>query len=270
MATAINGPDSAFFLLIEGGNTKPSRLYGRNGKLLFQVPYEKIQPVGKGYFRVTKSGKVGILGPDGKLVVPVAMDAIGVLNGQSISLLKDGKFGLFNCVTRKVIQPQFATNPAPYGKRYVIAQKNGLSGIITWDNKPVSKYEFDDVRYWNDTAAFVRRESKWSLVNLLKNAVLIDQIRDFSFLADNRDDQLAIVHAGELFGVLHSQKGTIIPLTFTDIVNVGSAEYPMFFTEKHIEEASMYVVIYYDHVGKFLRKEAYNADDYERIYCPNN
>jgi hypothetical protein len=44
----------------------------------------------------------------------------------------------------------------------------------------------------------------------------------------------------------------------------------LYFTEKHIEEASMYVVIYYDREGKFLRKEAYSSEDYERIYCPNN
>jgi hypothetical protein len=38
-----------------------------------------------------------------------------------------------------------------------------------------------------------------------------------------------------------------------------------------VEEASVFVVIYYDRNGKFLRREVYQeADDYEKIYCPDN
>jgi hypothetical protein len=59
----------------------------------------------------------------------------------------------------------------------------------------------------------------------------------------------------------------IIPVKFSDLVNVGSAEVPLYFTEKHVEEASLFVVIYYDHAGKILRREVYEQDDYERIYC---
>jgi hypothetical protein len=238
--------------------------------LSFQVPYEKIHPIGMGYFRVTRAGKVGLVASDGKLVVPVVMDAIGAINHQTVSLLKGGRFGLFHCVTRKMVQPSYPTNLLPYGKQYIVAQKNGLSGIFGLYNKPVSRFEFEEIKYWNDTAALVRRESKWSLISLRQNTVIVDQIRDFKFIRDTPNDQLAIVHAGEAYGILHSRKGTVIPLTFTDIVNLGSAEWPLYFTEKHIEEASMYVVIYYDREGKFLRKEAYSSEDYERIYCPNN
>ncbi|HTF18468.1 MAG TPA: hypothetical protein VK658_10370 [Chryseolinea sp.] len=269
-AASIQGPDSTTFLLVDGGPAKPRRLYARNGALLFQVPYEKIQPIGMGYFRVTKAGKVGLAASDGKLVVPVVMDAIGAIGNNAVSLLRDGRFGLFNCVTRKVVQPQYPTNLLPYGKQYIVAQKNGLSGLFTWDNKPVSKFEHEEVRYWNDTAAFVRRDTRWSLINLRNNTVVVQQIRGFRFIRDVAGDQLAIVHVGDAFGVLHSRKGTVIPPTFTDIVNLGSSEWPLYFTEKHIEEASMYVVIYYDREGKFLRKEVYNSEDYERIYCPNN
>ena len=116
----------------------------------------------------------------------------------------------------------------------------------------------------NDTAAFVRRDSKWSLINLRNNDTVVDQVRGFKFIRDRQDDQLAIVHAGDMFGVLHNRRGTVIPLSFTDIVNLGSAEWPLFFTEKHIEEVSMYVVIYYDRDGKFVRKVG-NAKWFDRL-----
>jgi hypothetical protein len=52
---------------------------------------------------------------------------------------------------------------------------------------------------------------------------------------------------------------------------VGSADEPLYFTEKHVSEASVFVVIYYDKNGKMLRREVYEeADDYEKIYCQQN
>ena len=268
--TAIHGPDSTAYLLVNTITAKPGRLYSQNGKLLMQVPFERIQALGMGYFRVFKSGKAGLVASDGKVVVPPMMDAIGAITNNTIALLKDGKFGLFHCLTRKSIQPQFPTNLTPYGKQYIVAQRNGLVGLYQWDNKPASKFDYDEIRYWNDTAAFVKRDAKWSLVSLRSNRAVIEQIRGIRFIRSGSDNQIAIVNAGDSFGVLHSRKGTIIPLTFTDIVNVGSAEVPLFFTEKHIPEASLYVVIYYDREGKFLRKDSYTSEDYERIYCPNN
>jgi hypothetical protein len=44
----------------------------------------------------------------------------------------------------------------------------------------------------------------------------------------------------------------------------------MYFTEKHVEEASIFVVIYYNSEGKLLRKEIYDQDDYEKIYCADH
>ena len=67
--------------------------------------------------------------------------------------------------------------------------------------------------------------------------------------------------------MVSNRHGVIIPVNFTDIVNVGSPDVPVYFTEKHVPEASIFVVIYYDHSGNFLRKEVYEQEDYERIYC---
>jgi hypothetical protein len=53
-------------------------------------------------------------------------------------------------------------------------------------------------------------------------------------------------------------------------VNVGSSEKPLYFTEKHLEEASVFVVIYHDDKGQILRKEIYDQEDYDRIYCSQN
>jgi hypothetical protein len=44
---------------------------------------------------------------------------------------------------------------------------------------------------------------------------------------------------------------------------------PMYFTERHIAEAGISVVIYYDYQGKIVRKQAMEAEEFEKVYCDN-
>jgi hypothetical protein len=85
------------------------------------------------------------------------------------------------------------------------------------------------------------------------------------------DEKIAIIQKDKSFGVISNRRKVVIPVTFTDIINLGSADEPLYFTEKHIAEASLYIVIYYDASGNMLRKEIYeDAADYDKIYCSDN
>jgi hypothetical protein len=97
--------------------------------------------------------------------------------------------------------------------------------------------------------------------------VLIDNIKDYKLEQNTLQKKLAIIYQGLNHGVIDSQNGIIIPLSFNYIINVGSTEKPLYFTEKNIPEASIFVVIYYNAQGKMLRKEIYDQADYDRIYC---
>ena len=80
--------------------------------------------------------------------------------------------------------------------------------------------------------------------------------------------KIAIVQRNNQYGVVSNVHDVIIPFAFSEIVNLGSAEEPLYFTEKHIHEASLFIVIYYNARGEMLRKEIYDdAAEYDRIFC---
>lgn len=263
----VPGKDSSSFLLVERAEKKS--LYTMKGRKLFTVSYDKIQYAGEGFFTVHKKEKKGLMTSAGKVILPMEYDAIGSVDNGVVSLLKAMKFGLFDCKRKKLIKPQYDKNLVVYNANNIVAYRDGLYGFVGWDNKPVIAAEFDEVRYWNDSSAMVRKDSRWMIVEIRSKQVVLDDIRDLKFIQDG-DEKLAIVKHGLMYGVIHNTKGTIIPLSFSDIVNVGSREQPLYFTEKHVEEASIFVVIYYDAAGTILRKEVYEQEDYEKIYCSNN
>lgn len=98
----------------------------------------------------------------------------------------------------------------------------------------------------------------------------MSKIKDFHSIGDYDEGKIMVIHKENFYGVLSNKRGEIIPASYTDIINLGTAEEPLFFAEKHIEEAGIYVIIYFDQNGKILRKQAFEEDEYDKIYCDEN
>jgi hypothetical protein len=264
----VQGKDGYAFLVVDRGERKT--IYDRNGQKLFTTTFDKIQFAGHDLFIVHKKEKKGLLAKNGKLLLPVEYDAIVAMNNGIFSLLKSMKFGLFDAIKKKQIPPSSGKNLTPYNSQTITAYKNGLYGFLKWDNKPLSKFEFTEIQFWNDTTALVKKNSQWMLYEIKNNKVLLDEIRDVTYIRNSPMEKLAIIHQHANYGVIHNKKGTIIPITYSDVVNVGSEEKPLYFTEKQVEEASIFVVLYYNDEGELLRTAVYDQEDYDKLYCHSN
>ncbi|MBL0740226.1 tetratricopeptide repeat protein [Chryseolinea lacunae] len=264
----VTGQGVAVFLWVEQGDKKT--LYNHEARRLFTLAADKIQYAGENCFVVQKRDKKGLVNAEGKPLLPMEYDAIGAVSGGVVSMLKGAKFGLFQCEKKKLIKPEYTKNLTPYNASTVVAYKDGLYGFVGWDGKPLSGIEFSDVKYWNDTAAFVKKDKQWKVYALNTKQVLLDKLDGYKLIRDTAGEKLAIVVSDHRYGVINSRMGTVIPMTFSDVINVGSAEYPLYFTEKHVAEADIFVVIYYSREGKMLRKEVYEQEDYDKIYCAQN
>lgn len=264
----ITSKDSTSFLWIEEGDKKA--VYDASGKKLFSSVFDKIAYNEHGVFIINKKEKKGLIKSDGNLLLPIEFDAIGDITGSWIPLLKSSKFGLYDLTLKKEIKPTYDKNLKRYNDKFVVAFKGGVCGFITLDNKPQGKFEYDEILFWNDTTALVKQGFQWMLIDIQTREVLFDKIKDYKMVTDTEQEKIAILHKENAYGVISNKKGVIIPATFTDIINIGTREEPLYFTEKNVEEASIFVVIYYDETGKLIHRQAFDEDEYERIYCSNN
>ncbi len=243
-----------------------------HGRKLFSADFEDIEVIGKDLFMFSKKNKKGamkkgIFRRDGKVVQPAEYDAI-IPSGGYLSLLKEKKFGLYDPKTQKLIKPQYERNVLPYAKNLFVAYKNGY-GLITASEEPVTDFDFEEIRYWNDTAAWVKKTFTWSILSIKDKNLKLSKIRAFQEVVDRDGEKIVRVQQDNYFGIVSNKKGILIPPTFTEIINIGSEDKPFYFTEKHVEEADIYVVIYYNSQGKLVRKQVYEEEEYEKIYCDN-
>jgi hypothetical protein len=115
----------------------------------------------------------------------------------------------------------------------------------------------------------VKKNFQWILLEISAYKTKLDRIRNFTVIKDSPLEKIFIVRQDNAFGVISSRHGVVVPIQYSDIVNLGSKEVPLYFTERNIEEAGISVVIYFDRFGKIIRKQAMDTEEFEKIYCDN-
>ena len=243
------------------------KVFNINGRKIVDGRFSSIEALGMEYLVVERDGKKGLILQNGKEALKVRYDAIGNYDRGYVSTLMGGKFGIFNAEKDVMLSAKYQKALKPFGEKYFIGSKGNLLGLVDPDNKEVTKYEFEEILDWNDSVAFVKRDSEWGLFHIGLGKFISEGITEFKVLRDGADKLLLVTRNGQL-GVLSNVHGEIIGTTFNDIINIGSADHPVFFSEKYIREAEFYVVIYYNEQGKILRKQIFTEpEEYEKIYC---
>lgn len=265
----IKSADSTNYFYVPEKN-KNSVYQVASGAKLFSAEFDGLEYLGHGFFLVVKGAKKGLMDALGKIVLPMEYTAIVSTGPGIVSLLKDQKFGLFNLISRKLIKPSFERNVMLYDEDKLLAFKEGYYGFMNWEAKALSAFEFEEIQRWNDSISIVKRNFQWSLYEINTRKIVMSKIKDFHSIGDYDEGKIMVIHKENFYGVLSNKRGEIIPASYTDIINLGTAEEPLFFAEKHIEEAGIYVIIYFDQNGKILRKQAFEEDEYDKIYCDEN
>jgi hypothetical protein len=265
----IKSADSTDYFYIPERNKK-TVFDTETGKKLFTFEFDEIECIGQAFFLVSQGNKKGLLSDAGKILLPIEYAAIVPAGAHVLSLLKERKFGLYHIRTRKLLKPGYDRNLIPISLRWIAAYKETGYGFIDWDSKPQSKFEFEEVRPWNDTSVLVKKNFQWMICKTPTGKVVMGNILDFRLVSNTKEEIVAIIHQDIHYGIASNKRGEIIPANFSDVINVGSEEEPLYFAEKNVEEAGIEVVIYYDKNGKLVRKQVYEEDEYEKIYCADN
>ncbi len=264
----VPGLDSISVLTVEVRGGQQKSVFDLRGRLLFSANFDGLEYAGNGLFVMTRRDRKGLVDREGKMRLPIEYDAIGTAQNDVVSTLRNRKFGAYHTRLGKFIKPQYDRNPVPYGTTCVVVFKDGYYGFLGWDSKPLSAFEFDEVNYWNESMAFVKKGALWGIFDLTSRRVIEANLKSITIIGETSSGRSAIVQKGDHFGVVSSQGRIVLPPTFSEIINLGTPDAPLYFTERDVPEAAVYIVVYYDRMGEMIRREVYeDAAHHDRIYC---
>ncbi len=255
------------YLKITDGKRKKTSYINSNGFELLSGEFDEVTPIGKEYLIVSKRGKKGLIYKDGSQLLAPKYDAIANYNNGYLSFLDNKKFGLINGNLKTNIDAAYERNLVPYNDTLVMAFKDNKYGLVYNNGTLASDFQFDEIQYWNDSLALVKTNFQWKFLAIAQNTLSEIGFKSIQETANQKGERIIIALADTGYGVFGNRRGEIISPTFNDIINLGTKENPIYFTEKHVEEAEFYVVIYYNAAGELIMKSAYEAADYTLLYC---
>ncbi len=258
---------SSQYIALKFSKSKEVLYFDSNGKKVLTGEFDDVTPLGAEYLVVTKKGKKGLFDKSGKQLLPVKYDAVANYSSGYVSTLLNKKFGLVNVSKGIIINTDYDKNIQPYNESLLIATVGDKFGFLDLSGKTISNFDFEEVKFWNDSTALVKQNFLWHFYDIYHKEIKGVGIKSLQILLNTKEEIIATVLVDNGYGVYSSKRGEIIAPTFNDILNVGTNDNMVFFTEKHVEEAEFYVVIYYDHNGEIIRKQAFEALDYMLIYC---
>jgi len=253
-----------YFMLSNNKNFR--RIYNEWGNEILSATYQDVTALDPNMLRLQKRN-TALVDSVGVFLLNFVYDGVGSNEGGYLSILDAGKVGIINPAKRLLIKPSYTKLLQPYSDTVLVANDGTYDGFINKKNKALSAFEFDEVRYWNDTVALVRIEDEWIFHDISREEFIYEGMLDYQVL--RRDENGALIRATKEGGVglYHTTKGEIIEPTFDDIKVLGSTENPIFFSLKIVEEADLYVVIYYDEKGNKLFTQSLSREAYFSIAC---
>lgn len=260
----LNDAETLFFSVLQNG---VRTLFSATGDRLISITCDKLEYAGANMLVVTKKDKKALMDVYGKTLPLTDFETFGNITQHDMAVLAKKKFGLINRKTLQVIKPTYDRSLRSYNQALVVAFKDGFYGFVSWENKAMSRFEFEEVQYWNDSVAWVRHNFSWRLLNLEDMTFRLGKISSYTESETSNGEKLAVYHQDNYYGVMSNQRGVILEPTYSDIQNLGTADDPFFFTEKYVEEAEIYVVLYYSGNGKQLRRQVFEEEEFSRIKC---
>ena len=239
----------------------------KNGEKLFTVQADNLECVSADYFTYQKRGKHILINRKGSIVPLTDFEAFGSATTLAVPVLAKKKFGLINRKNDRIIKPGYDRNLLAYNDNLVVAYRDGAYGFIGWDDKPSSKFEYDEVQYWNDSVALVKHNFSWRFLDLSSFNFRLGKISEFISFKNASEERFLIYKQDNFYGVLSNKRGIILEPTYTSIENLGNSEQPFYMTDKYVEEAEVHIVIYYDQHGKQVRRQIYEEEEFNHILC---
>jgi len=239
------------------------------GKTLISNRYNNLIPTENGLIIAERNRKKGLLTLSGKELLPLRYDGLVAAAHQNVAVLQSKAFGLYLTQTEKLIQPEYQALLQPYGPftDSLFIAKKGQFGIIDNKNKVILDFQFDDLKYWNDSIALVQSGNKWQLFNFKRGYPLGEIFDRFEYLKNTAEEVVIKTYRSSGYGVLSSRYGRTVLEEYSEITNLGTLKEPVYLVEKDISQAGIHVVLYLDKEGKLLKEMVLKDADYMRLPC---
>ncbi|GAB4233675.1 MAG: hypothetical protein Tsb0034_07000 [Ekhidna sp.] len=239
-------------------------IYNAAGKLVFDGKFQQATFINDSLLKISSRSKQGLIHVNGEFVLNPLFESIDEKDGLILTLLR-GKIGCYDLASKTYIKPEYESRIEKIGAHFLV-KKGSKFGLIEARGKNILDFKYDEIKYWNDSSYLVKMNGLHRIIDG-HGEPLTEPLDQLSLLFENDKRSIYRFVRNGKFGLLSNQQGLILSPEFTEIINIGSDEAPLFFADQHLSHAGYHVVSYLNESGKVVFSKAYRKDVFERIIC---
>ncbi len=250
------------FVMYTSRNEK--NVLDRAGNSVLKGKYEDVQYLDDSTFIVKSRSKYGVYHRSKGLIIKPIYDHITETGGL-VYLLKGNLIGLLDLSSGIILPPEYPSKPEKFMNGFLVS-KNNKQGVTINSKEWKIKPEYDELKQWNDTSFWGKKDDLWTLQSVAGEILIGNVVSLRKWENDTNSDYLLFMKEDK-YGVASPSKGLVVPPAYNDIINIGTADLPIFFAEQHLKTADFFVVTYFDPNGKVIKSQAYRPNEYDQVYC---
>ena len=257
--------ESSHYSVTTKGKKLPDIL-DRYGKKIKLPRYIRVHDLGEGFLLVQTKKEYIVYDNQGKALLK-GLDGASSLGDGLISVFADRQFGLFSLKDSVDIPLVYSKHLQKISDTLFIAKQGDQMGVINGQNKKVLPFRYSDITVWNDSLVFVSIGYRLAIVNLNTRRTLVDQLSGWEPMYENEEASIIKILRNAQYGIFGNKSGLMLDATFSDISNIGTELAPVYLAEKYIDEAELYILLYYNQDAELFKKLVLSAEQYEALQC---
>ena len=239
-------------------------IYNQQGKMVFDGKYEEVSFLNDTLIKVEIRNKQGLFHSKGKVILNPIFDNLDEKD-ELILTFYEGKIGCYDLKTDILIPANYEARIDKLGDYYA-TKKKGKYGLIDEVENQILPFQYDEIKAWNDTSFLVRQGSAQSIISL-NQGVLMESLEWLQLLFEQSGNRVFKFAKEGKLGLISNKRGLILEPEFTDIINIGNKNEPLFFADQHLSKAGYHVVSYVKKDGESIFSKAYRPEEFDRILC---
>ena len=255
--------EAALYELLE---KKHKLIINRKGRELTLPEYSEIAPLNSSFFLLKKDKHYDLYNSSGEKLLE-ELDGAALINDSTISILKEQQFGLFRQMDSLYMSPQFEKKPSALTDTLWVISKNELYGVISSSSLEILPTIYEEIHYWTNGLMFLKKDLKWSIYDVKANNFPETGIIKYHSVEGGEDPSI-IYQKGVGVGVFDSAQGIVLRPTYSSVLKKGTSSQSYYLADKHVEEASLHVLLYYASNGELLFQKVVSDTQYRALYEP--
>ena len=241
-------------------------VYDLQGKRIYKTWYYDMQPLTTELLIIEKNRQRGVVNIKGQVIIKPRYETIVADSPEHLTLLSRGRFGFFDVASNRLINPQYDQRLSFFGDGLLLASKRGKKGLIDLRNRTKVSFEYDQIERWSDSLLLVKKDRTWSLYNYFTKSHELENITQWQWIQTG-DSKSAIFRNNGGYGLISNQKGIVLPPKYSDIVNLGDDQTPLFVTEIKDPTKDQFQLQYLNQDFKTIRQQAVSSREHEKLWC---